>query len=212
MRRLYGYWRSSAAYRVRIALNIKGLDYEQVAIDLRAGRQKAPDYLRRNPHGLVPWYEEDGVGLSQSAAIIEYLEERYPDPPLLPADPVGRATVRAICQLVACEIHPLNNLRVLNYLRSDWNCDEEQVLVWYRHWIAEGMAMLERQLERTAGRYCFGDRVTMADVFLVPQVYNARRYQCPLAAYPKVCWVEANCNALRPFELAIPERQPDAAG
>ena len=211
MRRLYGYWRSSAAYRVRIALNIKGLDYEQVAIDLRAGQQKTPEYLRHNPHGLVPWYEEDGVGLAQSAAIIEYLEERYPEPPLLPTDPAERAAVRAICQLVACEIHPLNNLRVLNYLRSDWNCDEEQVLIWYRHWIAEGMAMLERQLERTAGRYCFGDQVTMADVFLVPQVYNARRYRCPLAAYPKVCWVEANCNALRPFELAMPERQPDAA-
>ncbi len=210
MRRLYGYWRSSAAYRVRIALNIKRLEYEQVAIDLRAGHQKAPEYLRRNPHGLVPFYEEDGVGISQSTAIIEYLEEKYPEPPLLPGDPAGRATVRAICQLIACEIHPLNNLRVLDYLRSDWNCDEEQVMLWYRHWIAEGMEMVERQLERTAGKYCFGDSVTMADLFLVPQVYNARRYHCPLEAYPKVCWVEANCNALLPFELALPERQPDA--
>lgn len=210
MRRLYGYWRSSASYRIRIVLEWKGLEYESVAIDLRAGRQKAPEYLKRNPQGLVPFYEEDGVGLSQSIAIAEYIEERHPEPPLLPKDPVERARVRAICDLIACEIHPLNNLRVLNHLRADRGFDEDQVGAWYRHWIREGFDMLERELERTAGTCCFGDTVTLADAFLVPQVYNARRWGVSLEPWPTIARVEAACNALHPFQKALPERQPDA--
>ncbi len=210
MRRLYGYWRSSASYRVRIALHWKGLEYEYVSIDLRTGRHRTPEYLRHNPHGLVPFFEDGEVTLSQSAAIIEYLEERHPEPPLLPQDPQRRGTSRAIAQFVACEIHPLNNLRVLNHLRSELAFDEDQVMLWYRYWIREGFSRLERQLEQTAGRFCTGDEVTMADVFLIPQVYNARRYHCSLADYPTICRIEAACNELKAFQLAAPERQPDA--
>ena len=210
MRTLYGYWRSSAAYRVRIALELKGLDYRQISIDLRSGAQKAPDYLRRNPQGLVPYLEDGPLGLSQSLAICEYLEEVYPEPPLLPQAPVDRARVRALCALVACEIHPLNNLRVLNYLRAQWNFDEEQVLAWYRHWIREGLRLLERELERTAGSCAFGDRPTLADAFLVPQVYNARRYGCPLEDFPTIVRVDAYLNTLPAFVRAKPELQPDA--
>ncbi len=210
MRRLYGYWRSSASYRVRIALNLKGLDYEYVAIDLRSGQHRAPDYLRRNPQGLVPYLEDDGRGLSQSLAILEYLEEAYPEPPLLPRDVADRARVRALCDLIACEIHPLNNLRVLNHLRAELGLDERAVAAWYRHWVQEGFTLLERELERSAGRFCFGDRVTMADVLLVPQVYNARRYHCPLEPFPTIARVEASCSGLAAFARALPERQPDA--
>jgi len=210
MRTLYGYWRSSAAYRVRIVLELKGIEYRQVAIDLRSGAQKAPEYLRRNPQGLVPFFEDGPHGLSQSIAICEYLEETYPEPRLLPERPADRARVRALCDLVACEIHPLNNLRVLNHLRSDWNLDEEQVLAWYRHWIREGFELLERELERTAGSCAFGDTPTLADAFLVPQVYNARRYGCPLEAFPTVVRVDAHLNTLPAFVRARPEHQPDA--
>ncbi|GBD43702.1 Maleylpyruvate isomerase [bacterium HR40] len=207
---LYGYWRSSAAYRVRIVLELKGIAYDQVAIDLRSGAQKAPDYLRRNPQGLVPFFEDGTVGLAQSLAICEYLEETYPEPRLLPRTPVERARVRALCDLVACEIHPLNNLRVLNHLRTDWNFDEEQVLAWYRHWIREGFTLLERELQRTAGSCAFGDAPTLADAFLVPQVYNARRYGCPLEDFPTVVRVDAHLNTLAAFIRARPENQPDA--
>jgi maleylacetoacetate isomerase len=210
MRTLYGYWRSSAAYRVRIVLELKGLDYRQVSIDLRSGAQQAPDYLRRNPQGLVPFLEDGDVGLSQSIAICEYLEEVYPQPRLLPEGPADRARVRALCALIACEIHPLNNLRVLNHLRSAWNFDEEQVLAWYRHWIREGFVLVEQELARTAGRCAFGDTPTLADAFLVPQVYNARRYGCPLEAFPTVVRVDAHLNTLPAFVRAKPERQPDA--
>ncbi len=210
MRRLYGYWRSSASYRVRIVLELKGLAYEYVAIDLRAGRQRAPDYLRRNPQGLVPYYEEDGLGLAQSLAICEYLEARHPTPALLPADEVARARVRALCALIACEIHPLNNLRVLNHLRSAQGWSEGQVTAWYRHWIREGFDLLERELARWAGRYCWGDTLTLADAFLVPQVYNARRYGVGLEPWPTIARLEATLNALPAFQRALPERQPDA--
>ncbi len=210
MRRLHGYWRSSASYRVRIVLELKGLAYEYVAVDLRGGGHRSPDYLRRNPQGLVPWYEEDGVGLAQSLAICEYLEERHPRPPLLPADPVARARVRAVCDLVACEIHPLNNLRVLEHLRRGLGLDETAVHAWYRHWIRAGLDMLERELAGTAGRFCFGDAPTLADAFLIPQLYNARRYGVDPDPWPTLARVERNCLELSAFARARPEAQPDA--
>lgn len=208
---LYGYWRSSAAYRVRIALNIKGLAYEQVPTDLRRGAHRTLGYLEKNPQGLVPMLEDGEVRISQSVAIIEYLEETHPAPPLLPRDPAGRALVRSLTQLVACEIHPLNNLRVLNHVRRAYDAGEQGVTHWYRHWIAQGFVALETEMRGTAGRYAVGDVVTMADAFLVPQMANARRYGCSLEAYPTLRRVTAALEELAAFEMARPERQPDAA-
>jgi maleylacetoacetate isomerase len=208
--RLYDYWRSSAAYRVRIALNFKGLAYEQVAIDLRAGAQRTPEFLEINPQGLVPVLEDDGARLTQSLPILNYLEERYPEPPLLPKDAAGRATSRAIAVAIACEIHPLNNLRVLQYLERDLGLGEAQRLVWYHHWVAEGFRAIEARLARSAGDFCVGDAPSLADVCLVPQVYNARRYQCELAPYPTILRVDERCRQIVAFAKAAPERQPDA--
>jgi maleylpyruvate isomerase len=210
--RLYGYWRSSAAYRVRIALHWKGIAFETAGTDLRRGEHRTLDYLRRNPQGLVPMLETaDGLRLTQSLAIIEWLEEACPEPPLLPADPTGRARVRALAQLVACEIHPLNNTRVLNHVRRAFGLDEQGVGQWYRHWIAQGFGPLEAELARSAGRFSHGDAVSVADVTLVPQVYNARRYGCDLGPYPTIRRVERACLELPAFDAARPERQPDAA-
>ena len=210
MARLYGYWRSSAAYRVRIALGLKGIPYEQVSTDLRKGEQRAAAYLARNPQGLVPFYDDGEVGLAQSLAIIEHLDEMHPEPPLLPREPIARAKAREIAFLIACDIHPLNNLRVLRHLRRELGQDEDGVDRWYRHWIHEGFRALEPQLARSAGRFCVGDAVTIADVCLVPQVANARRYACDLEPYPTIRRVEAECAALPAFDAARPERQPDA--
>lgn len=210
--RLYGYWRSSAAYRVRIALNLKGLDYEQSAVDLRRGDQRDAAYLERNPQALVPFLEDGEHGLAQSLAIIEYLEETHPEPPLLPADAVGRARVRALALLIACEIHPLNNLRVLQYLKRDLALEEERRLAWYRHWIAAGLGVLEQALEQHKGPFCAGDRPTVADVCLVPQLANARRYDCDLDPYPTLQTIDEHCQSLDAFARAAPDRQPDAAG
>ncbi|MGH6943455.1 MAG: maleylacetoacetate isomerase [Geminicoccaceae bacterium] len=210
--RLYDYWRSSAAYRVRIALNLKGLAYEQVAIDPRAGAQRRPDFLQLNPQGLVPYLEDDGKGFGQSLAIIEYLDERHPKPPLLPEDPEARAFARALALAVACDIHPLNNLRVLQYLEHTLGCDEAVRLAWYRHWVAAGLRALEAMLKGRAGEFCAGARPSVADICLVPQVYNARRYQCDLEPYPTVRRIDERCRELEPFARAAPERQPDAAG
>jgi maleylpyruvate isomerase len=208
--RLYDYWRSSAAYRVRIALNFKGLAYEQVAIDLRAGAQRTPEFLELNPQGLVPVLEDDGVRLTQSLPILNYLEERYPEPALLPKDAAGRATSRAIAVAIACEIHPLNNLRVLQYLERDLGLGEAQRLVWYHHWVAEGFRALEAMLARSAGDFCVGDAPSLADVCLVPQVYNARRYQCELEPYRRILAIDERCRQIVAFARAAPERQPDA--
>ena len=208
--RLYDYWRSSAAYRVRIALNWKGLTYEQVSVDLRAGAQRTPDFLEINPQGLVPVLEDDGVRLTQSLPILNYLEERYPEPALLPKDAPGRATSRAIAVAIACEIHPLNNLRVLKYLERELGLGEAQRLTWYRHWVAEGLGAIEAMLARSAGDFCVGDAPSLADVCLVPQVYNARRYQCELEPYPTIRRLDERCRELEPFAKAAPERQPDA--
>ena len=207
--RLYDYWRSSAAYRVRIALNFKELVYEQVPVDLRAGAQRAPDFLEINPQGLVPVLEDAGVRLTQSLPILNYLEERYPTPALLPKDAPGRATSRAIAVAIACEIHQLNNLRVLQYLERELGLGEAQRLAWYRHWMAEGLGPIEAMLARSAGAFCVGDAPSLADCCLVPQVYNARRYQCDLDPYPTIRRIDERCRELEAFAQAAPERQPD---
>ncbi|NNF50831.1 MAG: maleylacetoacetate isomerase [Gammaproteobacteria bacterium] len=214
MIRLYGYWRSSAAYRVRIALNLKGLEYEQAAVHLvrDGGEQRKPEYLALNPQGRVPLLEHDGVYLSQSLAIIEYLDEMFEQPPLLPSDAHGRARVRSLAQLVACDMHPLNNLGVLTYLKSELGADEEKVKDWYRHWIEVGFAALERRLESedATGDYCHGARPGIADLCLVPQVYNARRFNVDMSGYPRIADIDAACMTLSAFQQAAPERQPDA--
>lgn len=213
MTTLYGYFRSSAAYRVRIALNLKGLAYDQAPVNLVKGEQRGEEFLARNPQGLVPaLITDDGARLTQSLAICEYLDERYPDPALLPADAAGRARVRALAQAVACEIHPLNNLRVLKYLTGELGVDEATKMTWYRHWISEGFAALEAQLSREAGSgdFCHGDTPGLADLCLVPQVFNAERFACDLTAYPRIRRIVANCRALDAFARAAPEAQPDA--
>jgi maleylacetoacetate isomerase len=209
--RLYDYWRSSAAYRVRIALNFKGLAYEQVAVDLRNGAQREPVFLAINPQGLVPVLDDEGAILTQSLPILNYLEERYPEPALLPRDLPGRARSRAIAVAIACEIHPLNNLRVLQHLEHALGLDEAGRVAWYRHWIAEGFGPLEALVAGSAGEFCVGAQPSLADVCLVPQIYNARRYQCDLGPYPTLCRIDQRCRALDPFARAAPERQPDAA-
>ena len=210
---LHDFWRSSAAYRTRIALNLKGLDYRQVAHSLPAGEQRSAAFLALNPQGLVPALQVDDAVLTQSLAIIEYLDETHPQPPLLPAGSAARATVRAMALAVACDIHPLNNLRVLNWLRSDLGADETAVTRWIRHWIGLGFAALEEQARRyTAdGRFCFGAAASAADICLVPQMYNARRFACELDAYPTLVGIDAHCRSLAAFADAVPERQPGAA-
>ncbi|MDX6748389.1 maleylacetoacetate isomerase [Geminicoccaceae bacterium 1502E] len=208
--RLHDYWRSSAAWRVRIALNLKDLAFEQVTVDLLAGGQHAPAYKALNPQGLVPLLEDGADRLGQSLAIIEYLEERYPQPPLLPRDPALRGRVRSLALHIACDIHPLNNTRVLRHLREAMGIDKEGVQRWYAHWIAEGLASLEAALQASAGRYCVGDTVSLADVCLVPQVGNARRYRCELGPYPTIRRIDEALAALPAFERARPEHQPDA--
>ena len=205
---LRGYWRSSAAYRVRIALHWKGLAFESRPVDLRVGAQYEAAYLGLNPQGLVPCLEDGPAALTQSLAIIEYLEETYPGPPLLPADPVGRAKVRAASLAVACDIHPINNLRVLNYLRDELGQPPPAVNAWVRHWIAEGFKALEASAGE--GPYLFGPAVTMADLCLVPQLYNARRFEADLSPYPRLIEIEHSLLSLPAFEAARPENQTDA--
>jgi len=212
--RLHTYWRSSAAYRVRIALALKGLPYESVPRHLlrHGGEQRSPEYLALNPQGLVPALEHDDHVVTQSLAICEYLEEVHPHPPLLPADPRGRAAVRAMALAVACDIHPLNNLSVLQYLRAELGQGDESVTRWISHWIDRGFTALEQLIARHSanGRYCFGDSVTLADVFLVPQVANSRRVQLDLAPYPRLAAVARHLESLPAFAAARPEAQPDA--
>jgi maleylacetoacetate isomerase len=208
---LYGYARSSAAFRLRIGLNLKRIDYDPVIIDLRSGAQRSPDYLALNPQGLVPALRVGEEVLSQSLAILEYLEEIQPEPPLLPADPVARARVRALALAVACEIHPLNNLRVLKYLTGDLEHDEDTKLTWYRHWIAEGLGSLEALTRQTSGKFSHGESPGLADICLVPQIFNAQRFDCPLEAYPVLMSVFDNCMALDAFDRAQPAKQPDFA-
>lgn len=212
--RLHTYYRSSAAYRVRIALNLKGLAYESLPRHLSraGGEHRKPEYLALNPQGLVPVLEVDGSALTQSLAIIEYLEEAHPEPPLLPRESLARARVRAFALAIACDIHPLNNLRVLNYLRAPLGLDAAAVDSWYRHWIACGFAALEEEATRAAGnrRHLFGDATSLADVCLVPQMYNARRFGCDLQPYPTLCAISAHLEGLPAFARAAPEAQADA--
>jgi len=211
--RLYSYFRSSAAYRVRIALALKKLDYEYQAVHLLkdGGQQKRPEFRKLSPDALVPVLEDGGAVLTQSLAIIEYLEETHPEPALLPSDPIGRARVRALAMTVACDIHPLNNLRVLKYLKQ-LGIEQEGRDQWYRHWVENGLAAFERMLADSphTGRCCHGDQPTLADICLIPQVYNARRLKADLSAMPTVVRVADYCAALPAFEAAHPDRQPDA--
>jgi len=211
---LYSYWRSSAAYRVRIALNLKGLAYRQVPVHLvrDGGEQHAAEYRALNPQQLVPLLvdEVNGVRIAQSLAILEYLEDVFPVPALLPDDPARRAQVRALAQHIACEIHPLNNLRVLQYLSAELGVDDAAKTAWYRHWVAEGLAAVEQGLEVLAGRLSLANRPGYLEACLVPQVYNARRFDCDLSAYPRIVEIVARCETLPAFRQAAPEVQPDA--
>jgi maleylacetoacetate isomerase len=210
--RLYTFWRSSAAFRVRIALNLKAIGYESVSKLLARAEHRAPEYTVLNPQGLIPALEDQGFVIGQSLAIIEYLDETHREPPLLPADPRGRAVVRSMAQGIACDIHPLNNLRVLNYLKGPLGQDAAGVERWYHHWIREGFAGLEELARRHSGdgRHLYGRTVTLADVCLVPQLYNARRFRCDLAAFPTLTAIGTALEALPAFATARPEVQPDA--
>jgi maleylpyruvate isomerase len=213
---LHGYFRSGTTYRVRLALNWKGLDYDFVPVNLVEGEQSRPDYLARNPQGLVPALEADRVILTQSPAILEWLEEVFPDKPLLPSDPVQRARVRAFAAAIGCDIHPIQNLRVLKKVKADYGADQEGAAAWARHWITTGFDALEQlaelsaQADREASGFLFGDGPTLAEVYLVPQMYNAHRFGVDLAPYPRLVAADAAARALPEFERAAPENQPGA--
>ena len=211
--KLYTFFRSSASFRVRIALNHKGLKYEHAGVSLPKGEHLEAGYKSVNAQGLVPALEDGGRLLTQSLAIIEYLDEVYPGPKLLPVAPLDRAYVRAFSQIIACEIHPLNNLRTRKYISKTYKLDEDGVNAWYRHWIAEGFQMMEALLvqERKNGKYCYRDQVTVADCCLVPQVLNAILYKCDLKPYPAVTRIHEACMKLDAFVQAQPSKQPDAA-
>lgn len=211
--KLYSYYRSSAAYRVRIALNLKQIPHELAFVHLvrQGGEHRATAYAALNPQRLVPTLQDGDQVLTQSLAIIEYLDETHAGQPLLPGDAVGRARVRAMAQLIACDTHPLNNLRVLRYLQNDLDVDEAARNAWYRHWIEESFTALETLLQAPAtGRFCHGDTPTLADCCLVPQVYNARRFAVDLAAYPTIVRIDAACATVPAFQAAAPQAQADA--
>jgi maleylacetoacetate isomerase/maleylpyruvate isomerase len=196
---------------VRIALNLKGLPYDAVIIHLAKGEHRRPEYASAYPQALLPTLVDDGAALSQSLAIIEYLDEKHPRPPLLPKDAVGRARVRSLSLLVACEIHPLNNLRTLQYLKRELGQSEAQINTWYRHWVADGLVKLEADLSKAQARnFCYGDSPTVADCCLVPQIFNAKRYDSDLAPYPTVMRIFDACMKLEAFDRAQPSKQPDA--
>lgn len=202
---LFDYFRSSAAYRVRIALNLKGVDYERVSVNLLEGDQRSSGYRSVNPQALVPTLDIDGRRLAQSLAIVDYLESTRPEPPLLPPDPADAAHVRALALTVACDVHPLNNLRVLKYLKDELGQEQEARDSWYRHWVAEGFAALEAMAAPRSGRFLFGDSPTLADLCLVPQMFNARRLEAPLQAYPTLVRADAEANRLDAFAAAHPD-------
>ena len=210
---LYGYWRSSAAYRVRIALNLKGLAVEDEFVHLQKFDQRDDAYLALNPQGLVPTLVDGNVHLSQSMAIIEYLDERHPEPALLPDDLTGRARVRQLAQVVACDIHPINNLKVLNYLTQELGVSDDDRLKWYRHWVHQSFRGLEVLVSNSPAmsKLCHGNQPTLADLCLVPQLYNARRFEVDLSAYPNLVRIDETCRAMDAFANAAPERQPDAS-
>ncbi len=212
--KLYSYWRSSAAYRVRIALNLKGLDYEVVPVHLlkEGGEQYLAEYRSRNPQGLLPALVDGDICLGQSLAILDYLEERYPEPPLLPQTLAERSFARQFSLAVACDIHPLNNLRVLKYLKQTMQQEDEARNAWYHHWIKTGFSALEQLLNgrNRQGPYCLGRQVTIADACLVPQMYNARRFEVSMNDYPNLVEIEQACMELEAFRQAAPENQVDA--
>jgi maleylpyruvate isomerase len=212
--KLYTYFRSSAAYRVRIALNLKGLPYEAVPVHLvkGGGEQLKDDYRAINPSALVPSLQDEGATITQSMAILEYLEETHPAVPLLPSAPLERARVRELAQMIACDIHPVNNLRILRYLVRTLKIGDEAKNEWYRHWVKEGFAALEAHLARdpAPGRFCHGDTPTLADCFLVPQVYNAQRFDIDMTPYPRIAAINAACAELPAFIAAHPAQQPDS--
>jgi maleylacetoacetate isomerase len=211
--KLYSYFRSSASYRVRIALNLKGLSYEYVPVHLTrgGGEHHAAPFRRLNPQGLVPVLEDGEEALAQSLAIIEYLDETHPQPPLLPKGAAARARVRALSLTIACEIHPLNNLKVLNYVTNVLGVGDDGRRAWYHYWIAEGLRALEARLagDRETGKFCHGGVPGLADCCLIPQLFNARRFKCELSGYPTLLAIEKNCQALEAFQRAVPEKQPD---
>ena len=213
--KLYGYFRSSATYRVRIALNLKGIPWQSVVVDLRApvSAQHTREFRALNPHGLIPVLVDGERTLTQSLAVLEYLEETHPQPPLLPRDSAARAAVRALAFAVACDIHPLNNLRVLNYLRGPLGQDDAAVNAWYAHWIAQGFAALERDAIRLSGdgRHMYGTAVTLADICIVPQMANARRFNCDVTPYPTLRAICEHLESLPAFAQAAPQAQPDAS-
>lgn len=213
--KLYGYFRSSATYRVRIALNLKGLPWQAELVDLRppVNAQHSAEFRAVNPERLIPVLSDDARILTQSLAIIEYLDETHPEPPLLPRAPYARAEVRALAMVIACDIHPLNNSRVLQYLRSPLGHDDAAIDAWYAHWIALGFAALEQRAQRLSGdgRHLYGTSLTLADVCLVPQMYNARRFRCDVTPYPTLCGICDHLQALPAFARAAPQVQPDAA-
>jgi maleylacetoacetate isomerase len=211
MLKLYGYFRSSASYRVRIALAMKGLDYEQASIHLAKGRQYATEFSAVSPQNLVPVLEHDSQKFYQSLAIIEYLDEKFPNPPLLPADTSARSRVRSLALITACEIHPLNNTRVLAYLTETLRVSDEQKNLWYSHWVTLGFSALEKRLatEKQTGRFCHGDTPGLADIVLVPQVANANRFKVNLDPFPTIRRINDHCLALEPFKKAMPQNQPD---
>lgn len=213
---LYSYCKSSAAYRVRIALNLKSLNYDIETVNLTPGIDEnwKPGYLRINPQGFVPALNVNGETIVQSSAIIEYLEETYISNPLLPEENIIRAFTRSLSQIINCDIHPLNNLRVLNYLKNDLDCEQEQINKWYCHWIIQGLKAFEEQLKNHnyTAKFCAGDKPGLADSSLIPQLYNARRYSCNLSGFTRLLEIEENCLELRSFELAAPEQQIDFTG
>jgi maleylacetoacetate isomerase len=209
--KLYNHFRNSAGYRARIALNLKGLAYEHVSIPLASDAHRTPAFLRLNPQGLIPALEIDGHVITQSMAMVDYLDRTYPDPPLFPRDPFARAKVMSFALYVASEIHPLNNLRVLRHLRGEVHLDEDGINTWYHHWIREGFSVLEQLIADEPGPFCFGDRPTVADIFLVPQVHNARRFKCDISPYPALIAKADHCLTVDAFARATPEVQPDAA-
>ncbi len=210
--KLYTFFRSSAAYRVRIALSVKNVEHEIVTVDLPSGAHRTREFAALNPQATIPTLDDDGTVLWQSLAIIEYLDARFPEPRLIPLEPVARARAQALAQLIACDIHPLNNLRVLRYLRGELKLDEGSVQRWYHHWIAEAFRGLEELVGRwSGGRFAFGDSVSIVDVCLVPQVYNARRFACDLGPYPTLARIADGLGAEPAFARAAPEAQADAA-
>jgi maleylacetoacetate isomerase/maleylpyruvate isomerase len=210
--KLYTFFRSSASYRVRIALNLKGIAYEAEPVHFRrdGGEHRTAGFLEINPQGLLPVLEDQGEVLTQSLAIIDYLDATHPEPRLIPLEPLARARVYALAEIIACEIHPLNNLRVLRYLSEVLCADAAAVRAWYQHWVAESFAPFEALLRRMSGRYCYGDAITLADVCLVPQVYNARRFECDLTSFPLLVGIAQALEQHEAFTLAAPEHQPDA--